>query len=343
MRHVELLVLGLAAGCASAGSYRDMQLPEAGAVAAAVAAPAPVFTGGDLQSVIASMPVAAAVPGAALEPQAKGETGGDGLEPHQRFQPPYREDRMIGENAQPEWTLNRRFATTDVYVLAPGQIVLEQWARVRTPRGEGPQWFFQSGVNIGIENRLQFNAYENWKHHANDATEHDAVELEAKYAFGRWDRYPGNPAIGVEYRFEDDQADYLGGKLLLADDFRAYGWRWALNGFFGGQLSDANRAEIGASGGISYMLIDSKLSIGLETRYRYVSIEHERSDGEYEWLLGPNMQWRPTENMFFDLVPLFGVSHSDRDEPRMEIMFVFGIDIGATRRDTIRADGSTIK
>ena len=340
MRHVELLVLGLAAGCASAEGYRDLPLPE-GDVTETSSASASIHRG-DLQAMVAAMPVAAAA--AAPAAQAKSDApAGEELQPHERFQPPYREDRLIGENAQPEWTAERRFATADVYVLPPGQIELEQWARVRTPRGEGPQWFFQSGVNIGIENRLQFNAYENWKHHAGDATEHDAVELEGKYAFGRWDRYPGNPAIGVEYRFEDEQPDYAAAKILLGDDFRSYGWRWALNGFFGGQVSDSNRAEIGASGGITKMLIDSKLSIGVESRYRYVSVEHERSNGEYEWLIGPSLQWRPTENSHLDFVPLFGVSHSDRDTPRAEILLVFGIDIGQSRRDTIRPDGSTIK
>lgn len=345
MRHVELLVIGLAAaGCASASARPELSFPEAGPVEpAAVPAPAPAISGSDLNAMIASMPVAAVDPSAVPAAQAKDSPAGDGLEPHQRFQPPYREDRLIGPNAQPEWTAERRFTTTDVYVLPPGQIELEQWATVRTPRGDGPSWFFQTGVGIGIENRMQFDVYEDWQHLSGGPTEHDAVELQGRYAFGRWDRYPGNPAIEVDYRAVHEAADFAEMKLLLADDFRSYGWRWALNGFFGGELSDRNTAEIGASGGISKMIIDSKLSLGIESRYRYVSVEDHRSDGKYEWLIGPSMQWRPTENTHLDFVPLFGLSHSDRDEPRMEIMLVFGIDIGQTRRDTIKPDGSTIK
>ena len=341
MRHVELLVLALVAGCASANEYRELPFPE-GAPAEPVAAPAPGSSRStDLQAMIASMPAPAVY--AAPAAQAKDGAPGEEVPAHERFQPPYREDRLIGENAQPEWTMARRFVTTDAYVLAPGQIVLEQWGRVKTPRGEGPDWLWQTGVGIGLENRLQFDVYENYTHRSGEATKHDAVQFEGRYAFGRWDRYPGNPAIGVEYRAEHQQADYAAAKLLLADDFRSYGWRWALNAFVGSQLSDRNRAEWGASGGLSRMLIDSKLSLGVEARFRSVSIEDHRSDEENEFLVGPSMQWRPTENTHLDVVPLFGISESDREHPRVELTLVFGIDIGAPRRDTIRSDGSTIK
>ena len=338
MRHVELLVLGLAAGCASATTAPEMQFPEA-APAEAAADPAPAFAGSDLQSVIASMPAATALPAA----PAASPAAGDGLGPEQRFQPPYREDRLVGPNAQPEWTTARRFLTTDAYVLAPGQIVLEQWATLATPKGEGPNWFWQTGVGIGLENRMQFDVYENYVHPDGGPTKHDAVELQGRYAFARWDRYPMNPAVEVVYRAEHEQADFLEAKLLLADDFRSYGWRWAGNIFFGSQLSDAQRIDWGATAGISRMFIDSKLSLGVEGRFRNVSFEHERSDGENQLLLGPSLQWRPSENTHLDVVPLFGISHSDRDEPRMELMLVFGIDIGAPKQDTIKPDGSTIK
>src|SRR5262245_42106820 len=344
MRHVELLVIGLAAGCASASARPELPFPEAGPVEPA-AAPAPAFGGGDLNAMIASMPVAADPAAAAAQAKPAGDDPGGQAPEHQRFQPPYKEDRLVGPNAQPEWTTERRFTTTDIYVLAPGQIVLEQWATVRTPKGEGPNWYFQSGVGIGLENRMQFDVYENWRHNSSldDSTKHDAVEFQGRYAFGRWDRYALNPAIGVEYRAQHDQSDFLQGKLLLGDDFRSYGWRWGLNGFFGGQFSDRKLVEWGVSGGLTRMIIDSKLSLGVEGRFRNISFEHERSDGENELLFGPSMQWRPTENTHLDIVPLFGFSHSDRDEPRMELMLVFGIDIGAPRRDTIKPDGSTIK
>lgn len=346
MRHFELLVLGLAAGCASATGYREMQFPEAGSIAPD-ANVAPSYSGGDLQTMIAAMPVAAdpaaaAVPAAQAKEKPAGDDPGGQVPENQRFQPPYREDRLVGANAQPEWTTERRFVTAKTYVLAPGQIVLEQWARVRTPKNEGPAWLWQTGAGIGLENRLEFDVYENYTHF-DGVTQHDAVQLEGRYAFGRWDRYPLNPAIGIEYRAEHDAPDFLEASILLADDFRSYGWRWTLNGFIGAELSDQNTAEWGVSGGISKMLIDSKLSLGAEGRFRNVSIEHERSNGENELLLGPSMQWRPTENTHLDFTPLFGVSHSDRDNPRMEVFLVFGIDIGAPRRDTIRPDGSTLK
>lgn len=343
MRHVELLVIGLAAGCASASARPEMPFPEAAPVEPA-AAPAPAFGGGDLNAMIASMPVAAEVPAATPAAQAKpaGDDPGGQAPDYQRFQPPYREDRLIGVNAQPEWTTERRFLTAKTYVLPPGQIELEQWATVETPKGESPRWLWQTGVGIGLENRMQFDVYENYTH-VNGTTEHDAVQLEGRYAFGRWDRYALNPAIGLEYRAEHDAPDFLEGSLLLADDFRSYGWRWTFNAFFGEELSGFNRIEWGASGGISRMLIDSKLSLGVEGRFKNVSFEDHRSDGENELLFGPSLQWRPTENTHLDLVPLFGFSHSDRDVPRMEIMLVFGIDIGTPRRETIKPDGSTIK
>jgi hypothetical protein len=343
MRHFELLVLGLAAGCASATGYRELPLAET-APAEPIAAPSAPVPGGDLQSMVASMPVAADPAAAAQAAQAKpaGDDPGGPAPEYQRFQPPYREDRLIGPNAQPEWTTERRFVTAKTYVLPPGQIELEQWARVDTPKGEAPRWLWQTGAGIGIENRMQFDVYENYTHE-DGVTQHDAVQMEGRYAFGRWDRYAGNPAIGLEYRAEHDAPDFAEVSLLLADDFRQYGWRWTANVFFGGELSGVNTVEWGASGGLSKMLIDSQLSIGIESRFRNVSIEDHRSDGENELLVGPSLQWRPTENTHLDFVPLFGFSHSDRDQPRMEVTLVFGIDIGQPRRDTIKPDGSTIK
>lgn len=338
MRHVELLVLGLAAGCASASANKELQLPEPAAAETA----APALSGGELQAMVAAMPVAGNA-AAAATPQAKPDAAGGDVQPQERFQPPYREDRLIGPNAQPEWTTERRFTTTDVYVLAPGQIVLEQWVDLTTPKGSGPNWEFKTGVGVGIENQMQFDVYENYAHPDGGPTKHDAVELQGRYAFGRWDRYALNPAVEVVYQAEHDAADFLEGKFLIADDFRSYGWRWAANLFLGSQLSGPQRVEWGASAGISKMLIDSKLSLGVEGRYRDVSFEHEWSDSRRELLFGPSMQWRPTENTHLDVVPLFGFSHSDRDEPRMELMLVFGIDIGQPRRDTIKPDGSTIK
>src|SRR5437879_302926 len=71
------------------------------------------------------------------------------------------QERRNGANKQPEWTAQRRFSTTHIYVLPPLQFELEQWWEGKFPRHGKAYHLFQSEVGIGLPYRFQLDLYEN--------------------------------------------------------------------------------------------------------------------------------------------------------------------------------------
>ncbi len=71
------------------------------------------------------------------------------------------ENDLVGDNHQPEWTTQRRFPTTRIYVLAPWQAEFEQWWKGKFLRGGGHDHLFQSEVELGLPHRFQLDFYEN--------------------------------------------------------------------------------------------------------------------------------------------------------------------------------------
>src|SRR3954464_11252440 len=67
------------------------------------------------------------------------------------------EERVVGSNQQPEWTTHRRFSTTRVYVLAPGEFEVEQWMKYKNMRGGGTEQLLQSEIGIGLPHRFQID------------------------------------------------------------------------------------------------------------------------------------------------------------------------------------------
>jgi hypothetical protein len=251
----------------------------------------------------------------------------------------YRDQRLYGDNHQPEWTTERPFVTTRAYVLAPKQMELEQWYRLRTPRGESPDHTWQTEFGLGLPGRVQLDAYEIYGHHGHDApTKHDAVALEGRWAFADWGRIPLNPAIYLEVAEVHRAPDHIEGKLLVAENL--CDWRWAGNLSYDQEMGGARATEIAISTGLSHPIIDSKLNAGVEAKYSYTAGEgfHSWDDADKRFLIGPTLQWRPTDNMHIDVAPLFGLTHSDRRNPRMELYLIFGFDFGPRRERIDRAE-----
>jgi hypothetical protein len=252
----------------------------------------------------------------------------------------YGEERLVGSNEQPEWTTRRRFATTRAYVLAPGQIEVEQWYKLKTPRGSGPIHFWQTEIGMGFEGGWQLDLYENYGREPHGPTKHQGVQVEGRYALGKWGEIPLNPTLYGEYVFNHDAADKVEAKLLLSDDL-CRGWHWAGNLIWEQETSGERETEYAASLGISHVLLDSRLSLGVEGKAEWVTANGSRGDPEHEFLVGPSVQWRPTENTHLDVVPLFGFSKSDRRDPRFELFVVFGIDFGPDHGRSGTAPAST--
>ncbi len=233
------------------------------------------------------------------------------------------EDAPAGAYKAPEWTGERRFPTTRVYLQqGPGDVGFEQWVRHRSFRDGTAETRFQEEVEIGLPYRFQLDLYETWKVDEHRRANQDEYSAEVRWAFADWGHIPLNPTLYFEYATVNRGANTAEGKLLLGTDITPR-LHWGFNLIDEQELSHAKNTALGFSQGFSYTLIDEKLSAGIEMEY-----EHDKasgSPGENRFLIGPSLQARPAPWCHIDLVPLFGVTH---DAPGVEAYLIFGIDFG---------------
>jgi hypothetical protein len=329
---VALVLVVAAAGCASAplspsapvSASRDVAVP-----APEAAAPAP---GSATQAAIAAIP-----PSASASHGIWSGAGGD--EPQEvrvtatrESDSPLREERLVGSNEQPEWTTERRWAKTRAYVIAPGQIEFEQWYKLQTPKGSAPDHFWQTEVGMGFEGGWQGDIYLNYGHNPGGPTKYEGAQFEVRKALGKWGEIWANPTLYLEYVANQRSADKWEAKILLADEL-CPGWHWGSNLVYEQETSGARETELALSGAVSYTLKDSAFSVGAEFNLERVTGKGFQSNDAAvnEFLIGPAFQWRPTENCHVDFSPLFGLTHSDREDPRYEIWLIFGWDFGPER------------
>jgi hypothetical protein len=234
------------------------------------------------------------------------------------------EEQLVGENAQPEWTTRRRFATTRVYVLPPWQWEFEQWWRGKFPRAGKGSHRFQTEIGLGLPHRLQLDIYENIARDEDGHTRHEGVQLEGRWALAEWGKIPLNPTIYGEWKFNDKDPDAFEVKLLLGEEI-ASRWHWGLNLFYEQEVGGGRGSEIGFAQALSYSIVDQKLSAGVEMKLERASGPNLDGKPETEFLVGPSVQWRPCSRVHLDLVPLFGVTD---DSPRVEAYVVLGIELG---------------
>lgn len=237
---------------------------------------------------------------------------------------PINEETLVGENQQPEWTAYRRFPTTRIYVLPPWQFEFEQWWNGKFPREGESEHRFQSEIELGLPYRFQFDIYENVENPADGTTRHAGNQIEARWAFADWGRMPLNPTLYAEWKFNDHSADAYELKLLLGEEL-APRWHWGFNLFYERETGGERTTEWGFSQAVSYSVIDSKFSVGVEMNYENTTEKNSRGNPENEFLIGPSVQWRPTSRTHLDLVPLLGATH---DSPIVETFVVFGIELG---------------
>jgi hypothetical protein len=237
--------------------------------------------------------------------------------------PALEESSPVGPYQQPEWTTERRFPSTRVYLQQmPWNVGVEQWVRGRYFRDGEAETRFQEEVEIGLPHRFQLDIYETWAIDQNRRIDQQEASAELRYALADWGKIPLNPTLYLEYAEHDRTPNTLEGKLLLGTDFTR-SLHWGLNLACEQELYGTQNTELAASQGLSYTLIDQKLSAGVEMEYY-----HEKSIGSrgQNWfLIGPSLQWRPTPSTHLDLVPLIGCTH---DSPTVEAYLVLGYDFG---------------
>ena len=240
------------------------------------------------------------------------------------------EEARVGPYEQPEWTTQRRFPTTRVYVQRqPWKVSFEQWWRGRFFRDGSDGHLLQEELSLGLPYRFQFDLYENWVVDDHGDVDHHDVATELRWALADWGKIPLNPTLYGEWKFVDGSqgSDVFELKVLLGEEL-APRWHWGLNLIYEQETGGGRAAEWAWSQGVSYTLQDQRWGLGVEMKFSHETEEGSRGDAEIKFLLGPSLQWRPTQRTHLDIVPLIGATH---DAPRVEAFVVFGFDFGRVK------------
>ncbi|MBA3273438.1 MAG: hypothetical protein H0T11_06150 [Chthoniobacterales bacterium] len=247
----------------------------------------------------------------------------------------------VGPYNQPEWTLQRSFSTSRVYVRPAGSVEFVQYWTPEFKDGE-VEHSFREEIEIGLPYRFQLDLYQNWGIDEEGDSFYKGSSVELRYALADWGRIPLNPTLYAEWNFNDDAPDVWELKLLLGETF-ARRWNWAANIVFEQETGGERETEIALSSSLSYALIDRTLNVGVEGLIERKTEKGARDDPEYEVLLGPSVNVRPTRNSFITAAPLFGLTD---DSPDVEVFIVAGLEFkfggprGADEEEGPRAPAS---
>ncbi|HWB19762.1 MAG TPA: transporter [Phycisphaerales bacterium] len=223
-----------------------------------------------------------------------------------------REEELVGSYGQPRWTATRRFPTTRVYVIPEGKVEIEAWAR-GTFDGDESEWRFLQEVEIGLPHRFQLDLYLRQDYDSESNETLWGGQFEFRYAFADWGEIWGNPTFYFEYLYLDSRPDKIEPKLLLGGEI-AEGWHWAVNFVMEWEISgEEEEHEYNITSAISYTLVDSKLSVGVESIYLFADVKGDRGHYTPEFVIGPDVQWHPTEAFYITVAPLFGVNENSPD------------------------------
>jgi hypothetical protein len=247
-----------------------------------------------------------------------------------------KEEQPVGPYQQPEWTTERRFPGTRVYLQqVPWGTGFEQWVRMTRNHDGTMETRMQEEFEIGLPYRFQVDLYETWAIDQDRRSQQDEVSAEVRYALADWGVIPLNPTLYLEYAQHDHDPNTLEGKILLGTDLTPR-WHWGLNLICEQALSGSKNTELAVSQGISYSLIDEKFGAGIEMEYSHVSRENPKNN----FLIGPSLQWRPTSWCHVDLSPLFGCTH---DSPEVQAFLVIGIDFGTGHKQKEQYSPASLK
>lgn len=241
------------------------------------------------------------------------------------------DDALVGPYNQPVWTTQRPFAASRVYVLPPGQAQVEHWVRPTWRRGEHTEFRFLEEIAIGLPGRFQLDLYERWNIEPNSnnrqQANHEGVQIELRWALANWGVIPFNPTLyaeWVERGGPQKKSNKYELKLLLAEQFgpRLF---YASNLILEQETRDEHETELAWSHAVSTPIIQRKLLAGLEARWANITTADHRSNAQIEFLIGPSLQYRPTNRTFLDVVGLFG---TNSESPDAQMYVIFGYQFG---------------
>lgn len=202
------------------------------------------------------------------------------------------EQTPVGEYQQPKWTDRRRFP--GVRLAPAGAATFEFWLEGKVTSDDEParlRSMFE--VSFGLGHRLQVDLYLRTQSDGADVLRLESERLELRWALADWGVLWGNPTLYLEYIRPTEGPHKAEVKVLLggAASPRLF---WGLNLFFETELWGDQTHEYGAVAGLAYSLVDSKLSLGAETKVEIIDTRFARfSPLELEWLIGPSISYRP--------------------------------------------------
>ncbi len=245
------------------------------------------------------------------------------------------DSEKIGSYNQPVWTAKRRFPTTRVYVIPEGKRTIEYWLLLEGNLEDNtdPKYTAIYEIEYGIGHRLQSDFYlKTVQQDSNSPISIASQSVELRYAFFDWGKVFGNPSIYLEWIRQSSKPQKGEFKLLLGDEITGRLF-WGANIIFERELGGKSAQEYAFSGGIAYSLIDSYLSIGLETKIVGKDNQSDRFNFfEKKFLFGPSLLYKPLPSVSLVTTPLFGYKIENKDgvdagEGVYAIYFIVGVDI----------------
>ena len=222
-----------------------------------------------------------------------------------------KEEQLIGEYAQPRWTVPRRFPTARIYVVPAGTLQLDWTLDAYMPLDKLDQRRYRSKYEFefGLGNRLQMDFFLQTQQTGEGPGSPLAIRrenIELRYALADWGCIWGNPTLYLSWGRRHENPDVLEGKILLGDEI-APRWHWGFNLVWERELSGARTNGYLAIAGISYTVVDQKFSIGGELRGEVEDVMNARGEFDTaEFVIGPSLQWKPQKAMHIDLAVLAG-------------------------------------
>lgn len=220
--------------------------------------------------------------------------------PWQRYQ-----SRVKAHPTSPEWTQDRTFTSTRLWLLDPGVYEVQTWLRTRIPHvdpmtgARGPnEYLWQHEIEIGVYPHIQIDLYENL---VNDDGTHnlkqEGVQIEARIAIpSRYGQIPLNPVVYLEFHPRHDAPDRAELRLLLG----GAPTRWlylAANPYFEGNVEGtAGRyiadAEVGTTLAAG-VRATSWLTVSAETKIGGDMLGDPSNQLHFVWWAGPGFIAKP--------------------------------------------------
>jgi hypothetical protein len=235
-----------------------------------------------------------------------------------------REEDRVGSYGQPRWTATRRFPGTRVYVIPEGKVEFEYWLRPTIEQHGPAEIRHLWELEFGLPYRFQLDLYYRIDQEGDTSEWLQGEQVELRYALADWGVIPGNPTLYFEWVALEQRPDKIEPKILFGGEI-APRWHWGLNLVAELELGGEKEYEYQVTTGVSYSIIDSKFSAGVEAIGMISDVDGDRGDFSHSEaiFIGPSLQYRPMPPMTLNFAPLFGVTN---DSPDARIFINFGYE-----------------